>query len=286
MMTRLRFSRGAFLVAAITLLMSATAAGAAVPTRQAAPYDAQLSSCHSSPRIAARSVAVATSMRPVGSGRRLLVRIDLYQRSIDGGRWAARADVPGLSVWTPPSDPTIGSRPNDVFKYRQAVGRLVVPFQFRFRVGFRWLDADGDVVRSASLLTAVCSQPDLRPDLTIVRLRQIPDASAPSAIRYSALVKNVGVGSARRIVVAAQFPGSEGGEGQTVLKTIGRLAARRAVWVSFSGSGCVVRAGAAVAPAFAADPANEIEESSETNNVLAATCPPTAPPPAATLDGP
>jgi hypothetical protein len=271
MMTRLRFSRGVLLVAVLALLVSAAAAGAAVPTGQATPSDAQLMSCHSSARIAGRSVAVATSMRPVGSGHRLLVRIDLYQRSIDGGRWAARGDVPGLSVWTPPSDPTIGSRPNDVFKYRQAVGRLVAPFEFRFRVGFRWLDADGVVVRSARTWTAVCKQPDLRPDLTIVRLRQTPDANAPSTTRYSVLVKNVGVGSARGIVVAAQFPGSEGNEGPAVTQTIGRLAPRQGVWVAFSGTGCV----GTVAPAFTADPANEIEESSETNNVLAATCPPT-----------
>jgi hypothetical protein len=287
-MTRLRFTRGAFLVTAIALLVSAAAAGAAVPTGQATPYAAQLLSCHSSPRVAARSVAVATTMRPLGSGRRLLVRIDLQQRSIDGGRWTARGDVPGLGVWTSPSDPAIGSRPNDVFKYRQAVGRLVAPFQFRFRVGFRWLDADGDVVRSSATWTAACKQPELRPDLTIVRTRQMPDPLEPSAIRYSVLVRNQGVASAWNFDVAAQFPSADGSRKATPaqLRTVTRLAPQQTVWLAFTGPPCAAAAAGPVAPAFTADPANEIEESSETNNALTATCPPTAPPPVATLGRP
>lgn len=275
--------RGAFLVSAIALLVSAPAAGAATRTGNAPPDAAQLTSCRTSPRIAGRSIAVATRMEPVASGHSLLVRIDLYQRALAGGRWTRRSDVPGLGTWTPPSDPTIGSRPNDVFKYRQAVGRLVVPFAFRFRVGFRWLDAGGKGVRSAAIVTATCKQPDLRPDLTVVRVRQAPDALAPSLFRYSVLVKNQGVSAARNVVVAAHFSGSDGKEGPAVTQTIARLAPRASTSVTFTGPGCAVVGGRTVPPTFRVDPGNLIEESSETNNVLAATCPPTAPTPAATL---
>jgi len=272
-MTRPRIVPGALLVVLLVCLAAFPAVAAATPTGTGAPpAAASLAACHRSASIAARSVTVATTMRPVGAGKHLLVRIDLYQRSMTGGRWILRSDVPGLSTWTPPSDPSIGSRPNDVFKYRQAVGRLVVPYQYRFKVGFKWLDSSSRVVRTSSTWTATCKQPDLRPDLTITRVKEAPDYEGPSAIRYFVLVKNQGLGVARDVDVAAQF-GDVGDAAAAPVpdQTIARLAPHATATVEFDGPGCVATGG--LPPVFTVDPDNMIDEANETNNTLAALCP-------------
>ena len=94
------------------------------------------------------------------------MRLDLWERSA-GQRWALRSDVPGLGVWVTPSDAGVGSRAGDVFKYRQAVGRLEVPAAYRFqrRVPLARRRRRGRARGDAH--HAVCRQPDLRPDLVL-----------------------------------------------------------------------------------------------------------------------
>ena len=134
------------------------------------------------------------------------MRIDLWQR-VPGSRWTPRTDVPGLGTWISPSDPLLGSRPGDIFKYRQAVGRLVVPAAYRFRVTFRWSDAAGAVVRQTAVTTAACRQPDLRPDLVLDGVVAAPSPRAAGLVRYAVTVRNAGRSTAPRSLVAATLPG-------------------------------------------------------------------------------
>ena len=128
-------------------------------------------------------------MRPLAAGRRLAVRVDLWQR-VPGARWTQRTDVPGLGVWIAPSNPQLGSQPGDIFKYRQSVGRLAVPASYRFRVSFRWSDAAGAVVRATSVTTATCRQPDLRPDLVLAAVQATPAPRHGGLVRYAVTVRN------------------------------------------------------------------------------------------------
>jgi CARDB protein len=259
---------------------SQTAAGAVPtagrgPAHARPPYAAQLASCHRSPRIAGRSATVAAMMRPVPGGTHLALRIALYQRPLGAGRWTLRSDVPGLGVWTTPSDPALGSRAADVFKYRQAVARLVVPFAYRFRVEFRWSDGAGNVVRRAAARTAICREPDLRPDLTIDRVDVTPMLRASHGARYAVTIRNAGRSAARGVLVAAAFPSNPAAN---ATHSAGRLAAGASKVVTFSGPACSSAPGP---PSFTVDPSNAIEESREDDNALAAVCPATA----ATLGG-
>lgn len=231
-------------------------------------YDARLLTCRRSPLTESRTATVGTTMRPIAGGRRLSLRVDLYQRPLSGGRWALRSDVPGLSEWTSPSDATIGSRPSDVYRYRQAVGRLVVPYAYRFRVTFRWADANGRAVSEAVVNTAPCREPDLRPDLTITSA--VADAPRPgeTTTRYVVTVRNAGRGQASGVQVAATFSGPT--------RTVRRLGPAQSAELVFWGPLCGADASA---PSFLVDPANLIDEARETNNSLVATCP-------ATLDEP
>jgi hypothetical protein len=233
------------------------------------PYAATLASCRRSPRIAGRVASVSAMMRPIHGGTHLALRISLYQRPLGTGRWTLRSDVPGLGAWTTPSDPTIGSRSADVFKYRQAVARLVVPFAYRFRVEFRWSDGDGKVVRRAATTTATCREPDRRPDLTIDRVDVTP-AAHPDHARYVVWVRNAGRSSARGVQLAASFPSDPTAD---ATHPAGRVAPAQSVPVAFVGPAC---SAPPAPPSFTVDPAGAIEESREDNNALTAVCPASA----------
>jgi len=266
------------LAAALPATSAATPIGTTAKRFRAAPppprtgskpvYDARLLSCKRSPLTESRTATVGTTMRPIPGGRRLSLRVDLYQRPLSGGRWALRSDVPGLSEWTSPSDASIGSRPSDVYRYRQAVGRLVVPFAYRFRVTFRWSDGGGRAVAEAVVNTAPCREPDLRPDLTIASAVADPSQPGDATTRYVVTVRNAGRALATGVQVAATF--------SAPTRTVRRLAPSQSVDVVFWGPVCGAES---PAPSFLVDPANLIDESRETNNSLVATCP-------ATLDGP
>lgn len=265
------------LLAALAVSASAAPATAAAPIPPLAhrasvppapaPAGARLLACRRSPSLAERAAVVGTWMHPLPNGRRLALRIDLFQRT-PAGRWALRSDVPGLGAWTSPSDPLLGTRPADVFKYRQAVGHLVVPSSYRFRVAFRWLDDGGAVVREASVTTQVCRQPDLRPDLVLDSVDAAPSPRGGGLVRYAVVLSNVGRSAASRAVVAATLPGDATPNAH--LRTVARLEPGASVVVSFTGPGC---AAGELPAAFVADPANALDEADEANDELAAACP-------------
>jgi hypothetical protein len=264
------------IVVALAALTAITPSAAAAPTAPLArgasaagdaPAGARRLACRRSPLIERRTAVVAAWMRPLPAGRRLALRIDLWQRT-PGGAWTQRTDVPGLGTWTTPSDALVGTRPGDVFKYRQAVGRLVVPAAYRFHVAFRWLDAGGGVVREAARTTAACRQPDLRPDLVLGSVTVTFAPSGAGLVRYALLVGNEGRSAVARASVAATFPGDA--TPGSHLRTIGRLAPGETALVTFTGLGCAAGGQPAV---FVADPGNAVDEADEANDELAATCP-------------
>lgn len=244
------------------LLFAAAPASAAMSD---APAGARVVSCHRSPSLDARTVVVGTWMKALPAARRLLVKIELHQR-VPGGVWTVRDDVPGLGVWTAPSDPSLGTRPADVFKYRQAVGELAVPAAYRFRVSFRWLDAAGALVSDWAAVTGVCRQPDLRADLVLSELRSL--SADDGSVRYLVRLSNEGRTTVARVVVAATFPGESTPD--LHVRSVRGLVPGRSVIVAFAGPGC---SAGELPAAFAADPANALDEAHEANNMLGASCP-------------
>ncbi len=233
-----------------------------------ARFGARLVACQRSAVLDGRTATVLATMRPVPGATQFALRIDLLQRPLAGGRWTVRSDVPGLGSWMSPKNPALGSRAGDVFKYRQSVQQLVAPFAYRFKVRFRWSDADDKVVKKASALSKRCAQPDLRPDLVLPTVTTLPAPHQPKALRYTVTVRNTGHGPARGIVVAANFPGNDTASGIT--RTIFRLDAGRSAQVSFGGPPCSSLTGP---PSFTVDPSNVIDELNEANNQLTFACP-------------
>lgn len=258
MVTRLVASLSAALV-----LAAVPARGANAPSTGAA--GARLINCHRSPSIGERVAVVGAWMRPISDGRRLALKLDLWERT-PGQRWTLRSDVPGLGSWTTPSDAQLGSRAGDVFRYRQSVGRLEVPAAYRFRVSFRWIAPDGRVVREAARTTGVCREPDVRPDLVPQSVEARP--AGGGLVRYVVRVGNEGRGPVARATIAATLPGET--MPGTHTRVVRALAPGAVAVVRFVGPGCA----AGEQPAsFVADPTNAVEETDEMNNTLAAVCP-------------
>jgi hypothetical protein len=260
------------MVARLAALLSVvlTLAPAAAPARGAdassdAPAGARLLSCHRSPSIDERNAAVSAWMRPIPGSSHLAMKIDLWERR-SGDHWSMRSDVPGLGSWVTPSDPGVGSRAGDIFRYRQTVGRLEVPAAYRFHVTFHWLDDDGVVVREAERTTGVCRQPDLRPDLVLRSVEALP--AGGDSVRYVVRVGNEGEGAVGRATIVATLPGDAApGLHSRVVRA---LAPGATAIVRFVGPGCA----AGEQPAsFLADPSNAVEETDETNNAISAACP-------------
>jgi uncharacterized repeat protein (TIGR01451 family) len=229
---------------------------------------ARLAACRRAVALDGRSAAVLATMRPIRHGKHLSLRVDLVQRPLAGGHWSVRTDVPGLGTWIAPNDAKLGSRPGDVFKYRQAVGQLVIPFAYRFKVSFRWSNASGAVVRRAHVTTQPCREFDPRPDLVLPSVTTAPVPQNLNALRYSVTVRNAGNVTARGVVVSASFPGNETASGQT--RTVALLGAGASTKVTFGGPPC---ASLTAPPTFTVDPSSAIDELDETNNQLTATCP-------------
>src|SRR5689334_17778566 len=101
----------AALVACATLSAGALAKQ---PARHDPSFGARIASCDRSPRIEKRTAVVSACMRPTDGAPHLPLKVDLFQRPLGAGRWALRADVPGLGRWTTPSDPSLGSRASDL----------------------------------------------------------------------------------------------------------------------------------------------------------------------------
>ncbi|HMJ02004.1 MAG TPA: CARDB domain-containing protein [Conexibacter sp.] len=273
MPARLHVLRALVLALAVALLAAAAAAPSALARPAAgaaavadAPAAARLLACRHAASIDARVAVIGAWMKPLPAAQRLTLKIDLFQRQAPGGRWTQRTDVPGLGRWTQPSDALLGTQPGDVFRYRQAVGRLVLGYAYRFRVSFRWLDAAGTVVRESALTTRACRQPG--PDLVPTAMQVDPNPSSRGGFLYSVTVKNAGRAPVQRALLAATYPGET--TPNLHRHRTGRLLPGASVVIVFAGPPC---GPGESPPAFVVDPDGLVEETNEANNQLVGTCP-------------
>ena len=237
--------RRLILVACAGLIALPAAAQSATPPRASA----QLDRCHPSLDAAQRYAAFSGAMRSLRGGQdRMDMRFDLFRRA-RGGVVFKRVAAPGLGVWNR-ANPGVGR-----FRFRQKVENLSPPAAYRAVVSFRWIGADGRVFARAQHVTLACAQPDLRPDLLVVRMTYSPGT-------YAVTVDNAGRSPARGFGVGL----SVGGVPVVPSQTVGLLASGEERTLDFSGPRCASVVTATV------DAGNAVAESNEGNNTLTATC--------------
>lgn len=246
--------------------MAVTAAVSSVPpVPSTQPPRAQLSgvSCVKALDPIGRSFTMTATMRPLARTRKLMMNVRLMDRTTVAPAWAAVV-APGFGQWISPTSPaTLGQRPGDVWNVRHPVTDLTAPVSYRFVVEFRWIGAAGRLLGQQTLNSAVCQQPELRPDLTVGTVAVTPAANRTKQV-YTTTISNIGATAATDFQVALSDAGV------VVPKTIKYLGPHASRVVSFTGPACT----AAQPPTVTADPGDQVDVYSRAQAVAQVTCPP------------
>jgi CARDB protein len=219
--------------------------------------------CHQAINPLQRDVSVQATMRPVTGTQTLQIKFSLGLSA--PGQPATAVVASGLGQWLTPSDPTLGQRPADIWKLFKPVYNLGGG-NYQFSVAFRWLGAEGKVLKTATLQSSSCAIKELRPDLAVRSVKVKSVSGTPARDRYLAVIVNQGLSASGPFSVLFD-PGVEGASSQT--RPIGSLTAGQSTTVQFTGPAC----DAASPPTVVADPTGTVDESDRSNNALTVTCP-------------
>ncbi len=203
-----------------------------------------------------RAATFEARVRTARHSTRMQVRFTLQVRE-DGVSGWRRVVAEGLDSWLT-SNPGVRR-----YTYDKTVQNLAAPAAYRVVVRFRWLDAAGSVLKGTRRRSAVCRQPDLRPELSAQRVDVMPGMELGTA-RYAVVVRNAGRSPAGAFAVVLRA-------GAEVLapQTVPALAAGERRVVTFTGPACTAGEELEVT----VDPGDDVDERDEEDNVLLATCP-------------
>jgi hypothetical protein len=197
----------------------------------------------------ARSATFEARVTAARGSDRMQVRFTLQER--DQGltaRWH-KVVAPGFDEWLTSAS---GVRR---YSYSRTIQNLTAPASYRTVVRFRWLDADGEVLRSTRARSATCRQPDMRPDLEPLRVEVLPGADADTR-RYRVVVRNAGRSDAGPFDVALG----------DAIERVTALAAGAQRAVTLTGPAC------ADGTAVTVDVGDLVDERDEGDNVLVPVC--------------
>ncbi len=114
-------------------------------------------SCARSSRPSGRTMSVQAVMRHRDGTARLAMRFELL--------WTAPGRTPyyehggTLDKWRHPTNPpTLGQRPNDVWRVTQRVSNLAPDGIYQFRVYFKWTGQGGSTLYQTSLFSRRCRE--------------------------------------------------------------------------------------------------------------------------------
>jgi hypothetical protein len=204
----------------------------------------------------ARSATFEARVRAVRDSERMQVRFTLQVRE-DALRGWRRIAASGFDTWLT-SLPGVRR-----YSYSKTVTNLAAPAAYRTVVRFRWLDEDGEVLKSARVTSAGCRQPDMRPNLRPQRVDVLPGADTATR-RYEVTLRNDG----RTDALPFSATLAVGDEEPMAVAVLGLLAGAQQV-VTFTGPPCT--AGSQLTATL--DPSEAVDERDEADNVLVTPCP-------------
>jgi hypothetical protein len=234
----------------LALLAPAAAASAAVPPK------VRMVSCQPALDQAERFAVFEGRMRSVKGTARMQMRFALEVRNPDT-RWHTVA-TPGFGRWVS-SGPGVSR-----YVYTKRVENLVAPASYRAAVRFRWLDSAGHRLASERVVSAVCVQPDLRPNLLPLEILLRP-APGPKRSSYAIPVVNRG----RSVAGPFDLALTVGGQALP-LESVDELAAGERRVVTIAGPTCEPGSELTVV----VDPSGAVDERVEADNRLTVPCPP------------
>ena len=217
---------------------------------------AKLSACHADPLTANRYAIFAAQMTQIPGTRTMAISLLLEERGAKAPAFAVVA-APGFGSWDV-SQPSVG-----VFTDNHEVKGLPAPAAFRVLVRARWIDRRHHVIRHETILSPVCVQPLLTPDLSIGTPLSRAAGPAPGKLTYSVVVRNDGTAAAGPFQVSL----SVGGVALAPVLVSG-LSANSTQLVQFTGPRCA--AGSSVVAT--ADPASSVIEPANANRTRSFAC--------------
>jgi hypothetical protein len=200
-----------------------------------------------------RTATFQGRMRSLPGTDRMLMRFTLIERFGDEKRHAVT--VPELRAWRS-AKPGIKD-----FRYRQTVTGLQGGGEYRVSVDFRWLDAEGNLLRKSRRLSGACRQPGELANLKVGAPTILPGPEGTAV--YLVPVTNDGKVAARDVAVELFVDG-----GSTNTGHIDSVAPGETREVRFTGPTCKLRLRMVV------DPRDSIKERLESDNVTTSRCPP------------
>jgi hypothetical protein len=246
---------------AFAAVVAVPAAAASAPT----PPRSQLSgfACTHALDPGARAVAIKATMRPLGGTQKMAMRFELLERA--PGMPVEEVTGGDLGTWRTPANPTLGQLPGDIWRVQKSVYNLDVPFNYQFRVTFRWTGSTGKVIGTATRYTKTCHQVELRPDLAVKSIAVAPITGHPTKELYTAVIVNQGLTGAGPFQVLF----APGDSSAPTSDTIAYLGSGKTRTLTFTGPVC----DSTTPPSVSADSASQVDDFDRTNNALEATCP-------------
>jgi hypothetical protein len=239
--------RRALAIAALVLAVAAPTAGAARMS------GAKMLQCNAGgPQAATGSATFLGRMHATTGTDHMLMRFTLLERF--GDDRLQSVDAPELRAWRS-SKPGIRE-----FRYRQTVTGLQGGGEYRMRVDFRWLDAQGNLLRKVQKVTGACSFPGDLPNLRFGTLSGLPGPGGTAI--YVVPVTNDGKAPATDVAVELRVDGAATDVGR--IDSIGPGETRE---LRFTGPVCKRKLTAI------ADPADTIHERLKSDNTLTVGCP-------------
>ena len=230
----------------------------AVPGQAQAAFklpSAQVLECKSGDAGETRSATFQGRMRAIAGTDRMLMRFTLMERF--GDEKLHQLKVPKLKAWHS-AKPGIKD-----FRYRQIVTNLQGGGEYRMVVDFRWLDAEGNLLRKTRRLSGVCRQEGELANLRVGVPSALPGPEGTGV--FIVPVTNDGEVSAKDVAVKLFVDGAETNVGH-----IDSVAPGETREVRFTGPACKRNLRMVV------DPVDAVKERLESDNVTTVRCPPLA----------
>jgi hypothetical protein len=228
-------------------------AGVATAAAKKPALSATLQTCS----VGDRSAAFRGTMPALGRRGRLEMRFDLFQRPKGRRAFARVPNVVGFGSWTQSAPGVSG------LIVTKRVSGLQGGTAYRALVRYRWRNAKGKVVRTASRVTPACRQGSAAPNLVLRDPAILPGTRGDGALTYRVSVRNAGRAASGAADVVLRI-----GQVDQPAQRIGPLAPGETVLVTFQGPRC----GAGQRLRVSVDARGEVAESSEADNVLERRC--------------
>jgi hypothetical protein len=237
------------------LTLAVLALAVAVPGQAQSSYKMPASKvleCKSGDSSDTRTATFLGRMKTIPGTDRMLMRFTLMERF--GDEKLHPLAIPELRAWRS-AKPGIKD-----FRYKQTVTALQGGGEYRASVDFRWLDADGNLLRKAHRLSGPCRQQGDLPNLKV----GTPSAQAgpEGTAVYVVPVVNDGKAIARDVAVELFVDGAAANVGH-----IDSVAPGETREVRFTGPACKRNLRTVV------DPPDTIKEQFESDNVTTVRCP-------------